>query len=81
MVSHMIDRALKAGCIKRTLDEQDSRRFCLSLTDEGDQLVHRINEHYLKRIQSSGLQAEEIEQLSQQLTQLASAFLAIEDIE
>ena len=80
MVSHMVDRALKAGLITRDLDPDDSRRFCLSLTNEGERLLKRINEHYLQRIQSAGLTGDELDQLSQQLTKLAGAFAAIEDM-
>ena len=39
MVSHMIDRSLKRDLIRRDLDPQDSRKFKLSLTDKGEQLI------------------------------------------
>jgi len=43
-------------------------------------LLVSIHEHYLQRIQSAGLSGDEVDQLSQQLTKLAGAFAAIEDI-
>ena len=80
MVSHMVDRALKAGLIVRDIDPDDSRRFRLSLTTEGQRLLKRINEHYLQRIQNAGLTGDELDQLSQQLAKLAGAFATIEDL-
>jgi len=81
MVSHMVDRSLKAELINRELDPKDSRRFLLSLTDKGERLIKRMNEHYMLRIQSAGMSGEELEQLSKQLTKLARAFGATEECE
>lgn len=78
-VSMMIDRGIKAGLIVRELDEQDSRRFVLFLTKDGQRLLHKLNEHYLQRIQKSGLSGKELEQLSVQLSQLATVFETLED--
>ena len=72
MISHMIDRSLKHGLIRRELDPQDSRRFKLSLTGSGERLIEIVQQTYYELVVAAGIQQQELEITTRVLNRLVS---------
>jgi DNA-binding MarR family transcriptional regulator len=71
MISHMIDRTLKAKLIERQIDSEDSRKIRLSLTPEGERILSLVNDVYLKFILDAGVNQADLQQATAVLKQLA----------
>jgi DNA-binding MarR family transcriptional regulator len=74
MVSHMIDRSIKAQLIVREIDAEDSRKTRLSLTPEGQRILDLVNDVYHQSVLSSGATQAEVQQATSLLEKLAPAF-------
>jgi DNA-binding MarR family transcriptional regulator len=70
MVSHMIDRTLKAKLIERQIDEQDSRKIRLNLTSEGERILSLVNDTYHQFILDSGVSKADLENTTAVLKKL-----------
>ena len=71
MVSHMIDRTLKAKLIERQIDTEDSRKIRLNLTPEGDRILKLVNDVYLQFILASGVDQSDLQHATAVLKKLA----------
>ena len=72
MVSHMIDRSLKRGLIRRDLDTQDSRKFKLSLTNEGEHLIEIVQRTYFDLVVEAGIDQQSLAITTDVLARLAT---------
>jgi DNA-binding MarR family transcriptional regulator len=71
MISHMIDRTLKAKLIERQIDSEDSRKIRLNLTPEGERILSLVNDVYLQFILDAGVKQADLQQATAVLKQLA----------
>lgn len=71
MVSHMIDRTLKAKLIERQIDTEDSRKIRLNLTPEGERILKLVNDVYLQFILASGVDQSDLQHATAVLKKLA----------
>jgi len=71
-VSHLIERGLNQGLIHRELDPNDSRRFLLSMTAEGETLLAHVSTALHELIEQSGLNQDELAAATKVLEKLAA---------
>ena len=71
-VSHLIERGLSNGLIRRELDPADSRRFLLSLTEEGENLLAQVSKALHDIIVQSGLTQDELTAATRVMEKLAA---------
>ena len=78
-ISSLIRSLEKEGLIARRLDEQDRRKFNISLTEDGRSLVSQYAREHLDRVSQcfAGLTQSEQETLSQLLTKISTHVTAV----
>ena len=80
-ISSLIRNLEEEGLVARRLDEQDRRKFNISLTEDGRALVSQYAREHLGRISQcfSGLNETEQETLSQLLTKIHAHVTAVRE--
>ena len=80
-ISSLIRNLEDEGLIARTLDQQDRRKFNISLTEDGRSLVSQYAREHLGRVSQcfGGLTADEQETLSQLLTKISVHVTAVRE--
>ncbi len=71
----LVDRAERAGLVKRSTDATDLRRSIVTLTDEGNVVLERMVREHLQELRSMGPQL--IDALREALDQAVSAEEAV----
>jgi len=50
----LIDRLVKRGLVERHRDEEDKRRVLVTLTSQGEEILHHLSHHMLTELRSTG---------------------------
>ncbi len=50
----LVDRAEKAGLVRRVADESDHRRALVEITEKGGELVSQLVEQHLREVETAG---------------------------
>lgn len=74
-VSHLIERGLSNQLIRRELDPADSRRFLLSLTEDGEAMLAHVSKALHEVIVRAGLTQDELTAATTVLEKLAATLI------